>query len=120
MDDLVRLCCQNPACPDHGVRGGGNLMVRGRYGRDKEIRLLYCRTCRERFSERKGTPLFDSRLKQEKALDVLRHLAEGCGIRKTSRLTGVNKNTVMRLARLCGDHARQLHDELVAFSPANA
>ena len=29
----------------------------------------------------------------------------------------VNRNTVVRYARLAGDHARQLHDELVAFSP---
>ena len=120
MDDLTRFCCQNPACPDYGVRGGGNLKVRGRYGRDNEIRFLCCQTCQERFSERKGTALFDSRLEQDKTVDVLRHIAEGCGIRKTSRLTGVNKNTVMRLTRLCGDHARQLHDELVAFSPGNA
>ncbi len=120
MDDLTRFCCQNPACPDYGLRGGNNLKVRGWYGRDNEIRLLCCQTCQERFSERKGTALFDCRLKQDKAIDVLRHIAEGCGIRKTSRLAGVNKNTVMRLTRLCGDHARQLHDELVAFSPGNA
>jgi hypothetical protein len=28
----------------------------------------------------------------------------------------VNRNTVVRYSRLAGDHARQLHDELVAFS----
>jgi hypothetical protein len=27
MDDLSRLCCQNPACPEYGVRDGGNLSV---------------------------------------------------------------------------------------------
>jgi hypothetical protein len=29
----------------------------------------------------------------------------------------VNRNTVVRYARLAGEHARQLHDEVVAFSP---
>ena len=42
---------------------------------------------------------------------------EGCGIRKTGRLVGVNKDTVIRYSVLAGKHAKELHDELVAFSP---
>jgi transposase-like protein len=38
-------------------------------------------------------------------------------VRATARLVKVNRNTVVRYSRLAGDHARQLHDELVAFSP---
>ena len=47
----------------------------------------------------------------------MEHLREGCGIRGTSRLVKVHKNSVMRYARLAGDHANKLHDELVATSP---
>jgi hypothetical protein len=32
-------------------------------------------------------------------------------------LVGVNKNTVVRLAVAAGQHAHDVHDELVAFSP---
>jgi LacI family transcriptional regulator len=116
MDDLSRFCCLNPACPDRGRRGAGNLTVSGRYGAHQR-RLLRCRTCKARFSERKGTPLFDSRLPPEKALALLQHLQEGCGVRQTGRLVGVNKNTAARYGLLAGDHARRLHDELVALSP---
>jgi transposase-like protein len=56
-------------------------------------------------------------LAPELALSVLHHLAEGNGIRQTERLTGVHRDTVMRLARLAGRHAHDAHDELVAFSP---
>ena len=119
MDDLSRFCCQNTACPDHGRRGAGNLTACMRYGRDGQRRLLYCRTCKARFSERKGTPLFDARLPQDKLLAVLAHLADGCGARQTARLVGVSKNTVTRLALLAGRHARQLHDELVGFPPSH-
>jgi hypothetical protein len=62
MDDLSRFCCQNPECPLHGRRDAGNLSVCDRYGKDNRIRLLYCKACKARFSERKGTPLFDCRL----------------------------------------------------------
>ncbi len=56
MDDISRFCCLNSECPDHGIRGGGNLSVCGRYGKATPIRFLHCRTCGDRFSERKGTP----------------------------------------------------------------
>jgi hypothetical protein len=62
MDDLSRFCCLNTACPDHGKRGHGNLTVPARHGPHKTRRLLRCSTCKSRFSERKGTPLFDARL----------------------------------------------------------
>jgi transposase-like protein len=115
-DDLRRFCCQNPDCPDHGKRGHGNLTVCGHYGKQQR-RLLYCRTCKARFSERKGTALFGCRLPPDKAASVLAHLQEGVGVRKTGRLVGVSKDTVVRYALRAGDHAQQLHDELVAFSP---
>lgn len=118
MDDLSIFCCQNSQCPDHGQRGAGNLTVCAHYG-SHQWRLLYCRTCKARFSERKGTALFNSRLPQAQAIQVFEHLAEGCGLRATGRLTGVHRDTVGRLARLAGDHAKALHDELVAFSPSD-
>jgi transposase-like protein len=119
MDDLQDFCCQNPVCADYGRRGQGNRRVAFRYGPAKQRRCLACRTCQHRFSERQGTALFDCRLPEDKAIAVLAHLQEGVGIGKTSRLTGVNKNTVVRLAVRAGRHAQQLHDDLVAFSPSN-
>jgi transposase-like protein len=116
MDDLSRFCCQNDECPDYGKRGHGNLTVSARYG-PQQRRLLRCRTCKVRFSERKGTPLFDTRLAEDTVVAVLQHVAEGVGVRKTSRLLGVSKDTVVRYSLRAGEHAQQLHDELVAFSP---
>lgn len=118
MDDLSRFCCQNPACPDYGVRGQDNLRVAFRYGQHRR-RMLACRTCQQRFSERKGTALFGTRLPHAKALAVFEHLREGCGVRQTARLVHVDKDTVVRYAVQAGTHAQQTHDELVAFSPSD-
>jgi transposase-like protein len=115
-DDRDRFCCQNPDCSEHGRRGAGNLSVCGHYGKAGH-RLLYCNVCKARFSEFKGTPLFHAQLPHAKVLAILQHLADGCGIRQTARLVGVNKDTVTRLALLAGVHAKAAHDELVAFSP---
>ena len=60
-----------------------------------------------------------SRLPEEKAISVMEHLREGVGVRQTARLVHVHQNTVMRLARLSGDHALLVHDEMVAFSPSD-
>jgi transposase-like protein len=116
-EDLSRSCCQNPACPDYGRRGAGNLSVSARYGKDQQRRSLSCRTCKARSSERKGTALFDARLPPEKVESVLEHVAEGCGVRQTGRLCRVAPNTVARYSRIAGEHARDAHDELVAVSP---
>jgi transposase-like protein len=120
MDDLSQFCCHNEQCPDYGGRNAGNLSVCDHYGKDKQRRMLYCGTCKARFSERKGTIFFGARLPEEKVVAVMEHVAEGCGVRKTSRLLRVNRNTVSRYSALAGQHARPLHDEFVAFSPEDA
>lgn len=115
MDDLKRFCCVNSKCSEHAKRDAGNLVVCGRSG--ATARLLRCRRCGARFSERKGTVFFRSHLPGEKVVSILEHVNEGVGMRKTGRLEKVKEDTVIRYARLAGRHAKNLHDELVAFSP---
>jgi transposase-like protein len=111
--------CHNSACPDHAQRGHGNVYFRGWSGRDQRIRMVYCRTCKKASSERKGTAFERSLLPTDKVVSVLDHLREGCGIRATSRLTGVSRDTISRYLALAG-HQSKLHpDELVAFSPSD-
>src|SRR5262249_31543734 len=116
-EDLSRFCCLNARCPDFGTRGIDNLTVCARYGKDKRRRLLSCRSGKAPVSERKGTMLFGSQRSEDQALSSFEHLAERNGVRATAGLVKVNRNTVVRCARLAGGHARQLHDESVAFSP---
>lgn len=116
MDDLSRFCCLNADCSDHGKRNHGNLTVPARYG-PSNTRVLRCSTCKARFSERKGTPLYGTRLSAGTVASVLAHVAEGVGTRKTARLVGVHRDTVTRYIRQAGPQAQQLHDELVALSP---
>lgn len=117
MDDLARFCCQNSRCPDFGRRDAGNLTVTGRLGKSRQYRLLYCRTCRVRFSERKGTPLYRAHLPEDKVTSILEHIREGCGVLKTARLVQVHPDTVSRYGRAAGQHAHAAHDELVAHTP---
>src|SRR3954453_2236281 len=119
MDDLSILLPQF-LLPRARQAGAGKLTVSHRYGPEKARRMLRCRACKARFSERKGTPLFGAHLPPEKAVSVLHHIAEGNGARKTGRLVGVNRETVARYGKVAGAHAAALHDELVAISPPHA
>jgi aspartate carbamoyltransferase regulatory subunit len=116
---IEHFFCHNSACPDHGKRGHGNVYFRGWSGRHKQIRMVYCRTCKKSYSQRKGTALERSQLPPDKVGTVLDHIREGCGIRATSRLTGVSRDTIARTIAKAGELSKNLHDELVAFSPSN-
>lgn len=113
MKPLSEFSCINPVCLSYGKKGLSNLKVQQTYGKHEPIRLLECKVCGLRFSERAGTALSGSRLPREKVLSVLHHLAEGCGHRRICRLVGVSRGTVSRLARIAGEHAQSLHDQLV-------
>src|SRR6516225_8503959 len=117
MDDLSRFCCLNSRCPDFGRRGAGNRTVTGRLGKEGQYRLLYCRSCRARSSERKGTPLYRAHLPEDQVASILAHVAEGCGVLQTARLVKVDPDTVSRYIRAAGAQAEAAHDELVARSP---
>jgi IS1 family transposase/transposase-like protein len=67
----------NARCELYGQAGQRNLIVRKVYGKD-EIRYLRCRVCRAEFSERKHTALWNTKVRQAKAVAVGEHLAEGC------------------------------------------
>jgi transposase-like protein len=110
--DLNTLACVNPECQWYNQPNGGNLSVRKEYGQD-HIRFLRCRGCREEFSERRGTPLFNTKIPEAKAVSAVEHLSEGCGIRPTARLVKVSKETVARLLKATGRQAQRFHDQRV-------
>lgn len=82
------------------------------YGRDR-IRLLRCRRCGEEFSERRGSVLFNTKLPETTAAEVIQHLDEGCSVRATARLVKVSTETVARLLRVAGRPAERFHDQYV-------
>ena len=57
MQPIEHFCCQNPACPDQGHRGKGNLDFRGWSDTGQRIRMVYCRTWKLILFRCKGTPL---------------------------------------------------------------
>ena len=50
MRELEQYFCPNEQCKDYGLRSQGNIAIRGKYGKDENRELLYCRTCGKRFA----------------------------------------------------------------------
>jgi hypothetical protein len=112
-EDVSQFACPNPACPYRSKQPaeGGKRWVDQWMGKEKNIRLLRCGHCRQTFSERRGTALEEARLPAAAVEQIVAHLQEGCGIRRTARLTGHARSTVARYAVVAGAHARAVHDE---------
>ncbi len=109
---LESLACVNSDCQDYGVTNADNVYIRKVYGKDN-IRYLRCRTCQEEFSERKNTALWNTKIRERKAISVAEHLSEGNSIKGTSRLVRVDPSTVRRLNKEAGKHGKSYHNEKV-------
>jgi len=76
--------------------GSDRIYVCQVYGR-RRTRFLRCRACGYRFSERRGTPIFNLKTDEAKIAKAIRYIAEGHSIRSTARKLGMDKNTLCRI-----------------------
>jgi transposase-like protein len=113
MNDLERFFCPNEQCKDYGLRGQGNVAVRGKYGKDKTRDLLYCRTCGKRFAATQASALFGLHLPPQTIRQIIHHAAEGVGVRATARLLGMDKDTVNRVILRAGEHCERVLSSLL-------
>lgn len=88
--------CPNETCSDHKARGLGNIFVINRYGKARR-RLLKCKTCNARFSERRNTAFFGLHTKETKIRQVIHCLLSGMSFRETAYVSDLDKDTVQRI-----------------------
>ena len=80
-----------------------------KFGKDRNgLQRFRCPVCKKTFLEPHQRPLGDMRLPLEKAISVIQHLVEGCSIRSTERITGVEKRTILSLLALAGERCEKL------------
>ena len=85
-----------------------------KHGKDRNGNQRFrCLACKKTFIEEREKPLGEMILAEEKALAVLHHLVEGCSIRSTERLTGVHRDTILKLLVFVGGKCERLMDERI-------
>lgn len=113
MSELEHCFCPNEQCKDYGLRRQGNIAVRGKYGKNNNRDLLYCRTCGKRFAATRATALFGLHLSTETIRQIIHHAAEGVGVRATARLLEMDKDTVNRVILRAGEHCANVLSSLL-------
>ena len=92
--------CQHQTCKKFGYFG------------KKRIQRWRCQSCNSTFCDPHTKLTRDIFIANPKAAEQALHcLLEGCSIRSTERLTGLNRNTVMRLLIVAGERSARLMDE---------
>jgi transposase-like protein len=128
MLDLKHYFCINEQCSLYGIRGNGNIVKCGTYGRHKR-QMLQCKICKKRFSETRNTAFFGSKYSAETIQRIITCVAEGNGVRNTARILKLSKDAVNHIIQKAGEHciivlSNLLHslnleqcqlDELVTF-----
>jgi IS1 family transposase/transposase-like protein len=77
----------------------------------KKAQRYRCLSCGATFSDpQPKSPLGVMRIDIDTAVRALQCLLEGCSIRSTERLTGMNRNTIMSLLLLAGERCQALMD----------
>jgi superfamily II RNA helicase len=94
--DMNNVFCPNETCTDHRMKGLGNIFIADRYGKNRR-RLLKCKTCNFRFSERRNTVFFGLHTQETKIRDVILSLLNGMSFRETAYATDLDKDTVQRI-----------------------
>ncbi|MDP2996497.1 MAG: hypothetical protein Q8N47_03350 [Bryobacterales bacterium] len=89
-----------------------------RFGKHRNgIQRYRCHQCRKTFTE-PHERLFDGMyLAEEKAELALRLLFEGNSVRSTERITGVHRDTILRLLVLAGEKCGKLLGRLIVNVP---
>lgn len=101
--ELKEYFCPNRNCKDYRKRGLGNIVLYDVYGK-RGRKLLRCRTCNHRFSERKGSIFFGLHTDEKTIRKTIRCLLEGKSIRETAEIIGIDKDTVYRIFERARSH----------------
>ncbi len=104
--------CPNETCSDHKIKGLGNIYIIDRYGKERR-RLLKCRTCNFRFSERRNTVFFGLHTKESKIREVILYLLKGMSFREAAYASDLDKDTVQRIWKRFMEYCEDSVDSLL-------
>ena len=107
----INAVCQNNSCSFFQKEEGKDVVKRG-FNRAGTQRY-FCNYCQKYFVERSGTPLYRKRLSLRKIKQLCTLLVEKNGVRSISRITKLNKNTVVAWLKDLAEHAEQITAFLV-------
>jgi IS1 family transposase/transposase-like protein len=99
-----------PTAPACRTCGGRTIL----WGKDRKGHVRHrCKVCRATYGDIPARPLGRMRIDPARATLCLSLLTEGSSIRSTERVTGIHRDTIMRLLVVAGRKAEAILDKLV-------
>src|ERR1035441_4190703 len=91
-----------------------------RFGKHRNgLRRFRCPNCKRTFTEAHTKTLDAMNTPWDKALLAVRMLLEGNSIRSTERISGLNRNTIMRVLVLAGEKAEKVSEKMIQNVPVH-
>ena len=85
-----------------------------RFGRHRNgLQRFRCTQCRKTFTEEHERPLDEMRLPFDRAVSILKLLLDGMSIRSAERVTGVHRDTILKLLVVAGERCQKIMDEKI-------
>jgi transposase-like protein len=107
--------CPNETCPDYGKRQDKRQHNIIKFGKTNAGRQRYCcNTCKETFTETKGTLFYRRRTDEDEIIEILALVAEGNRISSLARVKGHKEDTIIDWIREAGKHAEEVEAMLMA------
>ena len=113
MLEIDFIYCPRKGCKDYGLRGNGNIGIRGNYGKNKNRKLLYCRTCGKRFAASTATAFYRLHLSEDIIRQIMLRAAEGDGVQSTARSLNIDKGIVHRVILRAGEQCESVLSNLL-------
>ena len=89
-----------------------------RFGRHRNgLQRFRCKHCRKTYTEEHERPLGAMTVPVEKAVLAIQLLIEGTSIRSTERITGLHRDTIMRLLVVAGERCEKMLGQRVRNVP---
>ncbi len=89
-----------------------------KFGKNKEgVQRYRCKACSKVILEPQDKPLDAMRLPLGKAIVCLKPMVEGNSIRSIERLTGIHRDTILRLLVLCGQRCEKFLEDRIKDMP---
>src|SRR6266571_3216624 len=89
-----------------------------RFGKHRNgLRRFRCPKCKRTFTENHTRTLGEMYVPWDKALLAVQLLLEGNSIRSTERISGLNRNTIMRVLVLAGERCEKVSAEMIRDVP---
>jgi transposase-like protein len=107
--------CPNESCCNYGKLQSDEQRNIKKAGRTKGGHQRYqCKTCKQTFTETKGTIFYRRRTSEKEILETLAFIAEGVRISSLARVKEHKEDTILNWLRAAAEHTEEIEEILMA------